>query len=118
MLRRNNYLEINTGVERKALSNTDYGSNDDRIFENGDLKLDGQIPPIDKLDIQFDSNVSSERDYRDGIDKFFQDDGFLNSRFSHQSNNNLRLFNFDMLRLSLTLFLSDRNHFFLTSIVN
>ncbi len=43
---------METGAERKALSDTDYGSDYDEIFENNGPKLDGQILPIDKLDTQ------------------------------------------------------------------
>ncbi len=77
---------MKTSAEREALSDTDYDSNYDEIFENDDLKLDGQTPPINELDTQLNSKSSSETDYGDGIDELFQDDGLHNGTSSHQSN--------------------------------
>ncbi len=39
-----------TNPEREALSDTNYGSNYDEIFENDGPELDGQTPPINELD--------------------------------------------------------------------
>ncbi len=63
---------METGAQRKALSNTNYGSNYDEIFENHSPELDGQMPAIDKLDIHSNSESSSETDYGDENDKFFK----------------------------------------------
>lgn len=46
-----NYFEIQTGKKHKAYSDTDYGSYYNKIFEKNCPELDGQIPPIDELDI-------------------------------------------------------------------
>lgn len=44
------YFKIGIGIEYEACSDTDYGSNYDEIFENNSPELDGQTPPINKLD--------------------------------------------------------------------
>ncbi len=118
MLRRNNYFEMETGADCEALSDTDYSSDYDEIFENDGPELDGQTPPINELDTQLDSESSSETDYGDGIDKLFQDDGLLNSTSSHQSNDTSSMVDFDMLRSSPPSSPSGRDHFLLTSAVN
>ncbi len=109
---------METGAEHEALSDTDYGSDYDEIFENDGPELDGQTPPIDELDTQLDSESSSETDYGDGINELFQDDGLLNGTSSHQSNNTSSMVDFDMLRSSPPSSPSGRDHFFLTSAVN
>lgn len=83
ILRKNNYFKIKTGAEHEALTDTNYGSNYDEIFKSNDPELDGQIPPTNKLDTQLDSKSSSKINYGDGIDKLFQDNGFLNDTFFH-----------------------------------
>ena len=70
------------------------------------------------MDTQLDSKSSSETDYRDGIDEFFQDDDLHNGTSSHKLNDISSMVNFDMLKLSLALSLSGRDHFFQTSAVN
>ena len=91
------YFEIRTGTEHKTCSDTNYGSNYNEIFENNSLELDGQKPPINKLDTQLDSKSSSETDYGNGIDKLFQNDSLFNSTSSYRSNNPLSLVDFDIL---------------------
>ncbi len=118
MLGKNNYFKTKISVEREALSNIDYGSNYNEIFENNSLELDVQIPPIDKLNTQLDSKSLSEIDYGDGINELYQDDGLLNSNSSHQSNDISSMVDLDMLKSSPTLFPSGRDHFFLTSALN
>lgn len=104
---------METGAERKALNNINYSSNYDEIFEIDSSKLNDQTSLIDnKLDMYLDSNLSSETDYRDGIDKFFQDDGIVYGISSPQLNDMLSMVNFDILKSSLTLLPSSRNHFF------
>ena len=104
---------METGAQREALSDTDYGSDYDEIFEDHSPELDGQTPAIDELDI----GSSSETDYGDGNDEFFQDDGHVNG-IGHQSNDTSSMADFDMLRSSPPSSPSDRNHSFLTSAVN
>lgn len=38
------------GVEHKTLSDTNYSNNYNEIFEYNSSELDGQTPPINKLD--------------------------------------------------------------------
>ncbi len=109
---------METGTKREALTDTDYDSNYDEIFENNGPELDGQTLLIDELDTQLDSKSSSEIDYGDGINELFQDDGLLNGIFSHQLNNTLSIVNFDILRSSLASSPSGQDHFFLTSVMN
>ena len=44
------YFEMGTGTEHEACSDTDYGSDYNKIFENNSPELDGQTPLIDELD--------------------------------------------------------------------
>lgn len=62
-------METNTKYE--ALSDTNYGSDYNKIFENNGPELNGQILPINKLNTQLNSKSSNETDYGDGINKFF-----------------------------------------------
>ncbi len=62
----------------EALSDANYGSNYDKIFEDYSPKLDGQTPAIDELNIYSRSGSSNETDYGDGNNEFIQDDGFMN----------------------------------------
>ncbi|WP_375449247.1 hypothetical protein [uncultured Nostoc sp.] len=112
------YFEMETGTEHKAYSDTDYGSNYNKIFENNSPELDGQTSPIDELDTQLDSKSSSKTDYRDGIDEFFQDDGFFSGTSYHQLNDTSSMVDFDMLLSSLASSPSGRDRFFLTSAAN
>lgn len=74
-------------VQCKALSNINYGSNYNEIFENYCLELDGQMlaivdrqmPAINKLNIHANNKSSSEIDYGDKNDEFFQDNSSVNS---------------------------------------
>lgn len=59
------------------MSDIDYSSNYDEIFENNNPELDGQTPDIDELDIHFSSKLSSKTDYGDRNNKFFQDNAFV-----------------------------------------
>ncbi len=127
MIRKKSF-QIETKTQRKALTDTDYDSNYDEIFENYSPKLDRQTPAIDELDIHSNSGSSSEIDYRDGNNEFFQDNDPVNSigrhgqdngnSLTHQSNNTSSMANFDILRSSPSLSLDDRNNFFLTSAIN
>lgn len=74
---------METGAQHKALSNTDYGSNYNEIFKNNGSELDGQTPDIDKLDIPSSSESSSETNYGDKNNKFFQDNALVNSTGCH-----------------------------------
>lgn len=71
------YFKMETGTEYEAYNNTNYDSNYNEIFDNNSLELDEQTSLIDKLDTQLDGKSLSETDYRDKINKFFQDDGLL-----------------------------------------
>ncbi len=119
---------METRVQRKALSDTDYSSNYNEIFNNHSPELDGQMLAIDELDIHSNSGSSSKTDYRDGNNKFFQDDSFVNgigrrgqdngNSLTNQWNDTSSMANFDMLQSSLLSSPSDWNHFFLTSAIN
>lgn len=82
-MRRNNYFEIEISAECETLSDTNYGSNYNEIFQNNGLELNKQILPINELDTQLDSELSSKTDYEDRIDKLFQDDDLFNDTPSH-----------------------------------
>lgn len=71
------------GTKHETSNDINYYSNYDIIFENNGLELDRQIPPINKLDTQFNSKLLNETDYKDKIDKLFQDNSFFNNTFSH-----------------------------------
>lgn len=107
-------------ISRKyeALSDINYNNNYNKIFENNNLELNGQISPINKLNTELDSKSSSETNYGDKINKLFQNDGLFKNIFSHQSNNILSMVNFNILQSSSTLFSSGQDYFFLTSIIN
>ena len=77
------YFEMETGTKHEVCNDTNYDSNYNEIFENDSPKLDGQTPPIDKLDTQLDSKSSSETDYGDRIDELFQDNSLFNGTFFH-----------------------------------
>ncbi len=110
------------------MSDNNYGSNYNEIFENHSSELDGQTPAINELDIHSNSGSSSKIDYGDGNDEFFQDDGLVNgidcrgqgngNSLTHQSNDISSIADFDMLRSSPPSSPSYRNHSFLTSAVN
>ncbi len=97
ILKRNNYFKIETNTKYKALSNINYDSDYNDIFENNNLELNGQIPPINKLDTQLDSKSSSEIDYKYKINKLFHDNNLFNDNFSYQSNNISSMVNFNIL---------------------
>ncbi len=78
MLVKKKSFQRETGAQHKTLSDTDYSSNYDEIFENHNPELDGQTPAIDELDIHSSSGSSSETNYGDRNDEFFQDDGLVN----------------------------------------
>ncbi len=119
---------METGAQHEALSDTDYGSNYDEIFEDHSPELDRQTPAIGELDIYSSSGSSSKTNYEDGNDEFFQDDGPVNgighhgqgngNSLTHQSNDTSSVADFDMLRSSPPSSPSDRNHSFLASAVN
>ena len=73
----------------RALTDTNYGSNYNKIFENNGLELDKQISAINKLDIYSSNKLSSKIDYKNGNNKFFQDSSFINniSRCSQDNRN-------------------------------
>ncbi len=108
---------METGAQLEALSDTNYGSNYDEIFNNHSPELDGQTPAIDELDIHSNSGSSSETDYGDGNDEFFHDDGLVNgigrhgqgngNSLTYQSNDTSSMADFDMLRSSPPLSPSD-----------
>lgn len=102
------------------MSNTNYGSNYNKIFQNNGLKLDKLIPAINKLDIY--SNNDSQTDFKDVNNMFFQNDtvfndighyGFGNaSFFSHQSNKTSNIADFNILQSSSFLSQNGRESFF------
>lgn len=123
------------GKECEVLSDTNYGSDYNELFEKNGPEFNGQTPAlkrhtpaIEVVEIHSSSESSSETDYGSEVDEFFQDDTLLNSigRRSHggrnsssyQSNNTLRLVDFDILRSSPPSSPSGRDHFFLTSAAN
>lgn len=119
---------METGIQHKALSDTDYGSNYNEIFENNGPELDRQMPDINKLDIHFSSKSSSETNYGEENNKFFQDNALINgiSRCSPVNKNFLTyqldetwsIADFNMLQSSPLLLPSGQDHFYLTSTVN
>lgn len=46
-------------------------------YKNDVLELDGQIIPIEELDIYLNSESSSEIDYGDGIDEDFENNDVI-----------------------------------------
>ena len=54
---------METGAQPEALSDIDYGSDYDEIFENDVPELDRQTPAIDELD----NHSSSKSSQRDGL---------------------------------------------------
>lgn len=78
MLRRKKSFSKKTRAECKAFNDTDYGSNYYAIFKTNDLKLDRQTLAIDVLDIDSIGESSSETNYRDRNNKFFQDNSLIN----------------------------------------
>ena len=110
------------------MSNTDYSSNYDEIFENNGPELDGQTLDIDELDIHSSSESSSKTDYGDGNDKFFQDNALVNgigrrgpvngNSSVYQSDEISSMADFNMLQLSLSSSPGSQDHFYLTSAVN
>lgn len=60
-----------TGTEYKALSDSNYNNNYNKIFKNNGPELNRQISPINKLNTQLDSKSSSETNYKDVINKLF-----------------------------------------------
>ena len=132
-------MDTGTGMEiRKkceVLSDTDYESDYDEVFEKNGLEFNGQtpalkrhIPAIEIVEIHSSSKSSSETDYGSEVDKLFQDDTLLNSigrrshggrnSLSHQSNDTSSMVDFDMLRSSPPSSPSGQDHFFLTSAAN
>lgn len=110
------------------MRNFDYSSNYNKIFENNDLELDRQTLDIDKLDIYLSNELSSEIDYRERNNKFFQDNAFVND-ISHYSlvNKNFSAYqldktssiaDFDILQSSFLSLPGSHNYFYLTSAVN
>lgn len=69
---------METGAQYEALSNTNYGSYYDEIFENNGPELDEQTPNIDELNIYFSSESSSKTDYGKKNNKLFQDNTLVN----------------------------------------
>ena len=61
------------------MSKTNYDSNYNEIFEDYSPELDGQMPAINELDIHSSNGLFSMTDYENGNNKFFQDDGLVNS---------------------------------------
>ena len=61
------------------MSNTNYSSKYNEIFEINGPELDNQILAIDNLDIYLSSESSSKTDHGDTNDKLFQDDALVNS---------------------------------------
>ena len=128
MLRKKKSFQMETGAQHKALSDIDYSSNYDEIFENNGPELDGQTPNIDELDIHSSSESFSETDYGNGNNKFFQDNALVNgigcrgpvnrNSSAYQSDKSSSMADFDMLRSSPPLSPGGRDHFYLTSAVN
>ncbi len=118
------------------MSDTDYGSDNNEIFEDHSLELDGQIlaivdrqtPAINELDIHSSGELSNETDYGNGNNKFLQDNTPVNSISHHdqgnrnfltyQLNNTSSMADFDILQSSSPSLLNNRNHSFLISTVN
>lgn len=69
------------------MSNTNYGSNYNEIFEDSSPELDGQTLAINELDIYLSNELSSETDYKDGNDEVFQEDSPVNSISRHNQGN-------------------------------
>ncbi len=76
-------------------------------FENHSLEQDRQTLAINEFDIHSSSRLSSEKNYKDSNDKFFQDNGLVNSIgccgqdngnfLTYQLNDTSSMANFDML---------------------
>lgn len=62
---------METGAQCETLSNTNYGSNYDEIFENHNPELDEQTPAIDELDIHLNNELSSKSDNGNRNNEFF-----------------------------------------------
>lgn len=116
-------------TQYEALSDTDYGSDYDEIFETNGPEPDGQTAndgAIGKLDIHSVSESSGETDY--GDDEIFQDDVFVNgidrrgpgsgSSLSHRLDETQSMVDFDMLRSSPPSSPNGSDSFFLTSATN
>ena len=102
------------GKEYEVLSDTNYGSDYDEVFEKNGPEFNGQtpalkghIPAIEVVEIHSSSESSSETDHGSKVDELFQDDTFFNSIgrrshggrnfLSHQSNDTSSMVDFDML---------------------
>ena len=69
---------METRTHCDVLSDTNYGSNYNEIFENNDPELNRQTPDIDKLDIYSNNKTYSKTNYENKTNKLFNN-MFVNS---------------------------------------
>ena len=85
-------FQIETEAQCKPLSNINYGSNYNEIFEDHNPELERQTPAYNRLNIYLSSKSSSETDYRDENYELFQDDGLVNIMGRNSQGNKNPLF--------------------------
>ena len=100
---------METGTYCKSLSDTNYGINYNKIFENNSLELDRPMPDIDKLDIYSNNELPSKTHYGDKNDNFF-DNALVNC--IGQSIETSSMADFNILQSSLLSSSSGCNYFF------
>lgn len=84
-MKRKKSFQIETEAQFKVLSNTNYGSHYNEIFENNDLKLNKLMLAMNKLDIHLSND--SKTNYRDENNGLIQDNAFFNSIYYHSLGN-------------------------------